>query len=109
GSTSPPTNSTASQTFTLPAAGITSLVFSYKDVCPDTVYWDWFTATLTDNTAQTTYTVIPNTCANTGMWSLGVFPVSELAGHNVTLTFTNHDDAYVGDESYVYIDDVAIH
>jgi hypothetical protein len=105
GSTSPTNgDSSISQTFTVPS-GAGTLSFWYKVVCPDTVTYDWATATLKDNTTNTTTTMLGKTCTNTGAWvqvSSGV-----TAGHSVTLTLTSHDDNYAGDPTYTLFDDVA--
>ncbi|HEU5270602.1 MAG TPA: M4 family metallopeptidase, partial [Jatrophihabitans sp.] len=50
GSSSPSTDSGAAQTFTAPS-GSSQLSFWYDVTCPDTVTYDWATATLKDNTA----------------------------------------------------------
>ena len=69
GSTSPTNgDSSIAQTFTVPS-GQNTLTFWYKIVCPDTITYDWATATLKDNTAATTTTVLAKTCSNTGAWS----------------------------------------
>ncbi len=105
GSTAPTNgSSSASQTFTAPT-GATGLTFYYKITCPDTVTYDWATATLKDNTTGTTATPLAKTCATTG-WT----PVTAtlVAGHSYTLTLTSHDDNYPGDPTYTQYDDVAI-
>jgi hypothetical protein len=105
GSTSP-TNGDSSivQTFTA-SSGTTGLTFFYKMTCPDTLTYDWATATLKDNTAGTTATVLAKTCT-TNAWT----PVSSAvtAGHSYTLTLTSHDDNYTGDPTYTLFDDVAL-
>ncbi|HZC06672.1 MAG TPA: hypothetical protein VE338_13635, partial [Ktedonobacterales bacterium] len=105
GSTSPTNgDSSISQTFTVPA-GSANLSFWYKVVCPDTVTYDWATATLKDNTSNTTTTMLAKTCTNTGAWVQISSAVT--AGHSVTLTLTSHDDNYSGDPTYTLFDDVA--
>jgi hypothetical protein len=106
GSTSPTNgDSTIAQTFTAPAAG-GQLSFWYKMSCPDTVTYDWATATLRDNTTGTTTTILPRVCSTNTTW----VPVSAnlTGGHSYTLTLLSHDDNYVGDATYVMYDDVAI-
>ncbi len=106
GSTSPTNgDSSIAQTFTVPT-GQNTLTFWYKVVCPDTVTYDWATATLKDNTAGTTTTVLANTCTNTGTWSSKTASVT--AGHSYTLTLTSHDDNYSSDPTYTLYDDVAL-
>ncbi|HET9110649.1 MAG TPA: hypothetical protein VFN78_07485 [Ktedonobacterales bacterium] len=105
GSTSPTNgDSSISQTFTVPT-GSANLSFWYKVVCPDTVTYDWATATLKDNTTGTTTTMLAKTCTNTGAWSQVSSAVT--AGHSVTLTLTSHDDNYSGDPTYTLFDDVS--
>jgi hypothetical protein len=106
GSTSPSIGDSAIvQTFDVPAAGGT-LSFWYNVHCPDTVTYDWATASLRDNTTGTTTTVLPKTCPTSATWTK--VSASLVAGHNVTLTLTSHDDNYVGDATYTWFDDVTI-
>ena len=60
-----PTNgdSSIAQTFTVPSTA-TGISFCYNVICPDTVTYDWATATLKDNTAGTTTTPLAKTCVN---------------------------------------------
>ncbi|MGZ3583113.1 MAG: hypothetical protein ACXWP6_10365, partial [Ktedonobacterales bacterium] len=105
---SAPTNgdSSIAQTFTAPSTGGT-LSFWYRVVCPDTVTYDWATATLKDNTTSTTTTPLAKTCTNTGAWSK-VSAGNLTANHSYTLTLISHDDNYAGDATYTLYDDVAI-
>ena len=105
GSTSPSNNSTIAQTFTAPA-GKTTLSFYYNITCPDTVTYDWATATLKDNTSGTTKTVLAKTCVSSSGWTLVSSAVT--AGHSYTLTLTSHDDNYPGDPTYTKYDDVSM-
>ncbi|MBA3824976.1 MAG: peptidase S53 [Ktedonobacterales bacterium] len=98
-------DSNIAQTFTVPA-GTATLSFWYKVVCPDTVTYDWATATLKDNTTSTTTTMLAKTCTNTGAWVQVTANVT--AGDSVTLTLTSHDDNYAGDPTYTLFDDVAL-
>ncbi|HMC38593.1 MAG TPA: hypothetical protein VKI19_02960, partial [Acidimicrobiales bacterium] len=107
GGSSSPTNGDSSvvQTFTVPS-GSNTLSFWYDVVCPDTVTYDWATATLKDNTAGTTSTPLAKTCvSNSGWKSVGA---AVIAGHSYTLTLTSHDDNYSGDPTYTHFDDVAL-
>jgi subtilisin family serine protease len=99
-------DSTVAQTFTVAANG--TLSFWYAVSCPDTVTYDWATATLRDNTAGTTATVLPKTCprSSTYVWQQRTTPV--VAGHSYTLTLISHDDNYARDPSYTLWDDVAV-
>lgn len=106
GSTSPTNgDSSAVQSFTAPA-GVSGLSFWYKVVCPDTVQYDWATATLADTTAGTTTTVLAKVCTNAGAWTNATAAVTP--GHNYTLTLVSHDDNYAGDPTYTLYDDVAL-
>ncbi|SEK32003.1 putative Ig domain-containing protein [Streptacidiphilus jiangxiensis] len=105
GSTNPSTTSTAAQTFTA-ASGTSHLSFYYSNTCPDTVTYDWATATLKDNTTGTTTTILAKTCASSSAWTPVTANVT--AGHSYTLTLTNVDDNYPGDPTYTYYDDVTV-
>ena len=85
------------------------LSFWYDISCPDTVSFDWATATLTDNTSSTTTTLLPKTCTTFAGWvqvtsALG----SSSVGHSFTLTLTNHDDNFSSDPTVTKYDDVAV-
>jgi hypothetical protein len=107
GSTSPSTDSSISQTFTMPA-GSPSLSFWYDNHCPDTVTYDWATATLKDNVTGTTTTLLAKTCAASAAWTQVTYNAAANAGHSVTLTLANHDDNFAGDPTYTWYDDVAV-
>jgi hypothetical protein len=102
---SSPTNGASNivQTFTAPT-GSSTVGFYYDVVCPDTVTYDWATATLTDNTAGTTVTVLAKTCVANSGWVHITHAIT--AGHSYTLTLTSKDDNYTGDPTYTYYDDV---
>jgi hypothetical protein len=104
---STPTNgdSTAAQVFTAPT-GTSQLSFWYDNVCPDTVTYDWATATLRDTTAGTTQTVLAKACASNSGWTQVKAPVT--AGHSYTLTLVSHDDDYPADPTYTLYDDVTL-
>ncbi|GCE16116.1 hypothetical protein [Tengunoibacter tsumagoiensis] len=104
GSTSPTNgDSSLSQTFTAPT-GTTTLSFWYKVYCPDTLTYDWATATLKDNTSGTTSTVLAKTCNTNNTWVKVSKTIT--AGHSYTLKLISHDDNYTGDATYTYYDDV---
>ena len=106
GSTSPTNgDSKIYQTFTA-GAGSSKLTFWYLNSCPDTVIYDWATATLKDNTTGTTTTVLARTCAASAVWTQVSAGVT--AGHSYTLTLINHDDNYPTDPTYTLFDDVAL-
>jgi serine protease len=104
GNSSPSNTSSIKQTFTA-ASGNTKLTFWYNVTCPDTVTYDWATATLKDNTTGTTTTVLAKTCVSSSGWVQK--SASIVAGHSYTLTLTNVDDNYPGDPTYTKYDDVA--
>ncbi|GAA1957009.1 hypothetical protein GCM10009838_11200 [Catenulispora subtropica] len=105
GSTSPTNgDSSIAQTFT--AGGGGTLSFWYNLTCPDTLTYDWATATLTDNTAGTTATVLAKTCVSSSGWTQ--VSSSLTAGHSYTLTLTSHDDNYSSDPTYTLYDDVVV-
>jgi hypothetical protein len=105
GSTSPTGTSSIAQTFTAPT-GSSSVSFYYKMTCPDTVTYDWATATLRDNTTGATVTLLPKTCATNSSYVKVSGALT--AGHGYTLTLTNRDDNYAGDASYTFYDDVSV-
>lgn len=104
GSTSPSNGDSNIQARFVAPAATSSLAFWYKMTCPDTVVYDWATANLVDNTNQTSRVILPKICTTNG-WTQVVTDV--IAGHNYTLTLTNHDDNYVGDPTYTLFDDVS--
>jgi hypothetical protein len=98
-------DSTFAQTFTAPA-GTSHLGLWYSSSCPDTVTYDWVTATLRDNTAGTTATILGKTCAATTAWTAAGGSV--VPGHSYTLTLTSHDDNYASDPTYTLFDDITV-
>ena len=104
GSTSPTNgDSSIAQTFTAPT-GTGQLSFWYNITCPDTITYDWATATLKDNTTGTTSTPLAKTCVSSSGWTQVNAPIT--AGHSYTLTLTSHDDNYSADPTYTKYDDV---
>src|SRR5439155_13798604 len=108
GSTSPTSgDSSVAQTFTAPSTG-GSLTFWYKVVCPDSLTYDWATATLKDNTTgAAAVTVLVKVCSNTGAWQQSAAQTLT-ASHSYTLTLISHDDNYASDPTYTLYDDVTI-
>lgn len=92
------------QTFSVPPTAV-NLSFWYKMTCPDTVTYDWATATLFDNTTQQGSTILAKTCV-TNSWSQVLVGVT--GGHSYTLTLTSHDDNYGADPTFTLFDDVAL-
>jgi chitinase len=106
GSTNPTNgDSKVSQTFTAPS-GSTSVSFYYNVYCPDDVTYDWATATLTDNTAGTTATMLAKTCNINNTWVKVSHSVT--AGHSYTLTLVSHDEDNPGDATDTKYDDVSV-
>lgn len=106
GSTSPTNGSSSvAQTFTAPS-GTSTLTFWYLVNCPDTLQFDWATATLKDNTTGVTTTALPKTCNTNNTWVRVTASVT--AGHSYTLTLTSHDDNFAGDPTFTLYDDVAV-
>ncbi len=105
GSSSPTNgNSSIAQTFTAPS-GSSHLTFWYNVYCPDTLTYDWATATLRDNTSRTSRTVLPKTCNTNNTWVQ--VSVTITAGHSYTITLVSHDDDYFADPTSTKYDDVA--
>ncbi|HEX6933707.1 MAG TPA: hypothetical protein VF162_16295 [Streptosporangiaceae bacterium] len=103
--TSAPTNGNSSIAQTFTARG-THLTFWYSGNCPDAVADSWATATLTDNTAHSTVTVLARTCTAHAGWKQVSRTV--IAGHSYTLKVISHDDNDVaqGDGNVTFVDDV---
>ncbi|MEY9855011.1 hypothetical protein ABH935_000610 [Catenulispora sp. GAS73] len=104
GSTNPSNTSSIAQTFKA-GTGNSKLAFWYNVTCPDTVTYDWATATLKDNTSGTTKTILAKTCVSSSGWKQVTSTIT--AGHSYTLTLTSKDDNYPGDPTFTKYDDVA--
>ena len=101
-------DSSIAQTFTMPASS-PSLTFWYNDHCPDTLQFDWATATLKDNVTNVTTTVLAKVCDNPGgTWKQVTYNAAANAGHSVTLTLTSHDDNFGADPTFTWYDDVVV-
>jgi hypothetical protein len=102
---STPTNGNSAITQTFTARG-THLTFWYNGHCPDSVADSWATATLTDNTAHSTVSVLAKTCTAHAGWQQVSRTV--IAGHSYTLKVISHDDNDVanGDGNSTLVDDV---
>src|SRR3989442_1097557 len=99
-------DSTNAQTVTAPTP-TGPLTFWYQVHCPDTVTYDWATASLVDNSTGTTTTLLAKTCSNSGAW-VQSNAASLVGGHSYTLSLLSHDDNYPGDPTYTLFDDVAL-
>jgi hypothetical protein len=104
--TTTPTNGDSSIAQSFTASGGGTLHFWYNVTCPDTVTYDWATATLKDNTSNTTTTVLAKTCVSSSGWTQVSSGLT--AGHSYTLTLTSHDDNYSSDPTYTLYDDVSV-
>ena len=107
GSPSPSTDSSIAQQLALPA-GSPKLTFWYKVVCPDSVQYDWASATVKSASGAVLTTPLANTCNNAGTWAQVSTDLTAFAGQTVTLLFSNHDDNYAGDPTYTLYDDVQV-
>jgi hypothetical protein len=96
-------DSSIAQTFTVPA-GASRLSFWYQVSSSDSLQYDWATATLKDNTTNTTTTILPKTLNSA--WTQVTANV--IAGHGYTLTLISHDDDYQGDPTFTLYDDVQV-
>ena len=96
-------NSSITQTFTAHGPDLT---FWYNGHCPDAITESWATATLTDNTARSSVTILAKTCTAHGGWQQVSHTV--VAGHSYTLKVVSHDDNDVaqGDGNSTLVDDV---
>jgi hypothetical protein len=106
GSTSP-TNGSSNIAQTFKASGGTTLTFWYNVTCPDTVTYDWATATLRNNTTNSTKTILARTCVTSSGWRQ--VNATLIAGDSYTLTLTSRDDNYPTDPTYTLFDDVSTH
>ena len=93
------------QTFLSPVAGV--LTASYQSHCGDSVAYDWTSVVLVDDTARTSVTVLPRTCAQDSTWR-STSPVPTVAGDTYTLIVTTHDDGWAADPTYALFDDVIL-
>ena len=91
------------QTFAAPT-GSTRLTFWYNMTCPDTLTFDWATATLRDNTTARNSTVLAKTCTSGAGWKQIIATI--VAGHSYTLSLISHDDNFSSDPSFTLYDDV---
>lgn len=109
GSTTPTNgDSTVQQTFVVPSSGGT-LTFWYKNVCPDTVYYDWVIATLQTTSGGLLATMVPKTCTPSGSWTQATLNLASFAGQTVVVVLTSHDDNYGADPTYTFVDDVSVY
>ena len=107
GSTTPGGDSSITQQITLPT-GSPQLSFWYKNVCADTITYDWTTVTVTNTAGTVLATPLAKTCTNTGAWVQVTASLTAWAGTAVKLVFANHDDNNAGDPTYTLFDDIAV-
>ena len=99
------TDAVLTQTFLSPATGV--LTADYQSHCADSVAYDWTAVVLIDDTAATSTTVLPRTCAQDVDWR-ATTPMPMIAGHTYTLIITTHDDGWPGDPTYALFDDITM-
>lgn len=99
-------DSTVQQTFTVPSSGGT-LTFWYKNVCPDSLYYDWFIGTLQNASGGVLATIVPKTCTPSGSWTQATLNLAPYAGQTVVVVLTSHDDNYSSDPTYTFVDDIS--
>ena len=97
----------ANQTVTL-TAGSHTLTVWYQLACPDVITHDWAMITVRDITGAHTYTVIPHTCTNDGLWHQVTYDLTPLATHKIKVSLINHDDLVSTDVTYTIWDDISI-
>lgn len=100
-------SSAISQTLTLPT-GSHNLSFWYQLTCPDTVQHDWAIVSVHDISIAHTYKALPKTCTNDGLWHQVTYDLTPLAGHQVVVSLSSHDDLTAGNVTFAYWDDVSI-
>ena len=107
GAVFPTKDSSIEQTF-LMANHFNFLSFWYKMTCPDTISYDWATATLYDNTLGTLSWTMKKICPGTSGMSWTSAAISVIPGHSYTLTLINHDDNFSSDPSYTLFDNITM-
>jgi hypothetical protein len=110
GSSAPSTDSTRTQTFAMPSQPATVNLY-YRITCPDVVANDWFTVTLHDNGPAplvADQTLLAKTCKQQTAFAKVSKSFSNLKGHSVTLTFTNHDNGVAGTATSALVDTVSV-
>jgi hypothetical protein len=98
-------DSILSQSFTV-TPGEIQLSFYYKMTCPDSLAFDWATATLQDHTAGTSVTILPKVCNTLATWTR--VTASVVAGHSYTLNLISHDDNISTNPSFTLFDDISL-
>jgi hypothetical protein len=74
--------------------------------CPDSVTYDWATASLADLSTGTTRTLLAPTCTRSTSWQQVTGSVT--AGHRYTVVLSNRDENYPGDATFTRYDDVVL-
>jgi len=64
--------------------------------------------TVHDFTVAHTYSVLPKTCTNDGLWHLVTYNLTSLAGHQVVVALSSHDDLIAGNVTFAFCDDISI-
>ncbi len=100
------TNCILYQNVTVPAGGGT-LSFWYYPISPDTITYDWQEVDIC-NTSGTVLANVMKVCSNTQAWTQATYSLAAYANQTIQLRFTVHDDGYSGDQTNMYVDDVAV-
>jgi hypothetical protein len=106
GSVGEPTgDSWIQQQFSVPAGGGT-LSFYVWEFTTDSVTYDWQTCQIR-NTSGATLATLFKEAANGETWVQRSYSLANWAGQNVVLWCNVHEDGW-GDQTYMYLDDVAV-
>ena len=100
-------DSTVKQTITVPSTGGT-LSLWYSITCPDTVQYDWFTASLQTPLGATLATVVAKTCVGSSGWVHVTYGLGSYTSQTIVVVLTSHDDNYGPDPTYTLVDDVSV-
>jgi hypothetical protein len=94
------------QQFTVPAAGGT-LSFYVWEFTTDTVRYDWQTCQLRTPSGTTLATLFKE-AGNARAWQQKSFSLASWKGQSVVVWCNVHEDGW-GDQTYMYVDDFAVH
>jgi hypothetical protein len=93
------------QQFAVPAAGGTLSLWVWE-FTTDSVTYDWQTCQLR-NTAGTTLSTLFKEAGNGRAWQQRSYSLMSWAGQTIVLWCNVHEDGW-GDQTYMYVDDVAV-
>jgi hypothetical protein len=94
------------QQFTVPAAGAT-LSFYVWEFTTDSIWYDWQTCQLRTPTGSTLATLFKE-AGNARAWQQKSFSLNTWKGQSVVVWCNAHEDGW-GDQTYMYVDDFAVH